>query len=321
MHRRSFLAATAALIGAPALSLTAKANDGPIRIVVGFAPGGSTDALARLVADIISKQTGRTAIVENKPGAGGRIAVDSVKSAAATGDTLLVCPQGPMTLFPHVFKDLRYKPDDFAPIARIGVSDLALCVGPAAPSKTVAEFQNWVRKHEDQATFGSAGNGTLIHFCGVAATQRLGIQMTHVPYKGIAPAMVDLVGGNIAAGFSPVTEALELHKTGRIRMLATMGAQRSSFVPDVPTLRELGFDFELQTWQALYGPAGMPASAVAKLNTVIDTELASPKGKERLINMGVEPAPMTPQQIVTLRDKESELWASVARSVNFKANS
>jgi tripartite-type tricarboxylate transporter receptor subunit TctC len=238
-----------------------------VRVIVGFAPGGSVDALARMTAEAVAAATGRTAVVENKAGAGGRLAVDLVKAAPPDGDTLLVAPQGPMTLFTHVFKQqLKYDPArDFSPITRLVTGDFALTVGPQSGTRDLASFRTWLKTAGAKATYGSPGAGTLPHFIGVHVAQKFGVDMAHVPYQGSAKSMIDLAGGNVAAAVSPVTEALELHKAGKVRIVATTGAVRSPFTPDVPTFKEQGIDLEVPLWFAVYGPAGVPAATVDRL--------------------------------------------------------
>ena len=297
----------------------AVAQSSPVKIVTGFAPGGSVDALARMTADAIGAATGRTAIVENKTGAAGRLAVDLVKSAPPDGDTLLVAPQGPMTLFQHVFKDkLKYDPaKDFSPITRLATADFALTIGPMVPAKDLAGFRAWLKTAGDKASFGSPGAGTLPHFVGISVGEKLGVPMTHVPYQGSAKTMIDLAGGQIAAAVSPVTEALELHKAGKVHIVATTGAKRSPFVPDVPTFKEAGVDLEVPLWFAVYGPAGIPAPTVDKLRKAIDAGFATPDATQRLAKLGLVAAPMTPAELEALRQRETAMWAPVVKASGF----
>ncbi len=297
----------------------AQAQPASVKVVTGFAPGGSVDALARMTADAIGAATGRTAIVENKTGAGGRLAVDLVKSAPPDGDTLLVAPQGPMTLFTHVFKDkLRYDPaKDFSPITRLATADFALTIGPLVPATDLAGFRVWLQKAGDKASFGSPGAGTLPHFVGISVGEKLGVPMTHVPYQGSARSMIDLAGGQIAAAVSPVTEALELHKAGKVHIIATTGAKRSPFVPEVPTFKEAGIDIEVPLWFALYGPAGMPEATVEKLRKAVDAAFTTPDAAQRLAKLGLVAAPLTPSELESLRQRETAMWAPIVKASGF----
>ena len=320
MDRRGFLKAHAggalvALMSAAALPAAAQATG---RVVIGFAPGGSVDALARMVAEAVQAAGGRTMIVENRTGAAGRLALEQVKAAAADGDTLLLVPQGPMTLFPHVFRNLRYDPvKDFVPVTRVAAGDFALTLGPAVPAKDVAGFREWLKTAGAKATYGSPGAGTLPHFVGVSIARQLGTPMTHVPYRGSALAMTDLAGGSIAAAVSPVTEALELHKAGRVRIVATTGAVRTTFAEGVPTLKELGFDVEVPQWFAVYAPAATPPAVVEKLRAAIHASLGTASAKERLAKLGLVPAPTRTAELVALQQRELQMWGPVVKASGF----
>jgi len=318
MNRRHLIT-HASLLALAATGLVAHAQSGTTRVITGFAPGGSVDALARLTADSLGAATGSVAIVENKTGAGGRIAADHVKASAPDGLTLLVAPQGPMTLFTHVFKDkLNYDPArDFSPITRLVTADFALTVGPMTPARDLAGFRDWLRSNSDKAAFGSPGAGTLPHFVGLTAAQKLGVPMTHVPYRGSAMTMTDLAGGNIAAAVSPVTEALALHQAGRVRIIATTGADRSPFVPEVPTFKEQGVDLVVPLWFAVYGPAGLPPATVERLRAAIDAGFATADAKERLSKLGLVAAPLAPADLEALRVRESAMWGPVVEASGF----
>jgi tripartite-type tricarboxylate transporter receptor subunit TctC len=319
MRRRDLILSASALGFAFAHHQPAQAQTGNVRVVVGFAPGGSVDALARMTAESIAAATGRVTVVENKAGAGGRLALDLVKAAAPDGDTLLVAPQGPMTLFPHVFKEkLSYNPGrDFSPITRLVTGDFALTIGPMVPAKDLAGFRAWLRTANEKATFASPGAGTLPHFVGVSVGQRLGTPMTHVPYQGSARSMIDLAGGNVAAAVSPVTEALELHKAGKVHIVATTGSTRSSFVPEVPTFKEMGIDLEVPVWFAVYGPPGMSTATVDRLRGVIDKAFATPDAEQRLSKLGLVAAPISPTDLEALRRRELAMWEPVVKASGF----
>jgi tripartite-type tricarboxylate transporter receptor subunit TctC len=300
----------------------ARAQGEPIRVLSGFAAGGSVDALARMAAEALGQGMGRPGIVENKTGAAGRIALDTVKAAPPDGSVLAVAPQGPMTLFPYVFRNLRFDPQkDFTPIAITATGDFAITTGPLTGASSVAELQAWLKANPDKASFGSPGAGTLPHFVGLRIAEALGVKMTHVPYRGSALSMNDLAGGTIAAAVSPVTEALELHKAGRVRILATASAQRTPFVDGLPTLKELGHDIDVPLWFALYGPAGMPAELVARANKLIVDAMTTPAARQRIAALGlVPPPPMSSAQIVALRDRELAMWGPIVKASGFTPN-
>jgi tripartite-type tricarboxylate transporter receptor subunit TctC len=318
MNRRQTLLAALTLPFVATPWTCALAQGAPVKLLVGFAPGGSVDALARLAADAIGTATGRTTIVENRAGAAGRLAVEQVKAAAPDGDTLLVAPQGPMTLFSHVFKALKYDAaKDFVPVTRLATGDFALTIGPAVPAQDFEGFRAWLRTAGAKAAYGSPGAGTLPHFVGVSVAQGLGTPMTHVPYRGSALAMNDLAGGAIAAAVSPVTEALELHKGGRVRIIATTGAARSPFLDGVPTLKERGIDLDMPLWFAMYAPAATPAAALDKLRAAVHAGLNTPAAKEKLARLGLVPAPSGGAELMAMQAKESAMWAQVVKASGF----
>ena len=321
MNRRQTLGAALrlGLVGAlAAAGASALAQPQPIRVVVGFAPGGSVDALARLVADALQSGLGRTAIVENRTGAAGRLAVEQVKAAPPDGSMLLLAPQGPMTLFPHVFRGLRYDPGkDFVPVTRVATGDFALTIGPMVPAKDMKGFRAWLRTAGDKASYGSPGAGTIPHFAGVSVARQIGVPMTHVPYRGSALSMNDLAGGTIAAAISPVTEAMELHKAGRVTIIATTGSVRSPFVAGVPTLKELGIDVDVPLWFAVYAPAATPTETLDKLRQAIHAALATPAAKQRLAQIGLVPAPSGSAELLVIQRRELDMWGPVVQASGF----
>ncbi len=300
-------------------SAALRAQTTSARVLVGFAPGGSVDALARMVAEALQAGPGgRTAVVENRTGAAGRLAVEQVKAAAPDGDTLLVAPHGPMTLFPHVFRGLRFDPvRDFVPVTRLAAGDYALTIGPLVPAKDLQGFTQWLKTAGAQANFGSPGAGTLPHLLGVSIARALGQPMTHVPYRGSALSLNDLAGGALAATVSPVTEALELHKAGRVRIIATTGSTRSVFVDGVPTFKEAGIDLELPLWFALYAPAATPAAALDRIRGAVHGMLATPGAKERLAKLGLVPAPSSTAELQAQQARETAMWGPVVKASGF----
>ena len=321
MKRRQALAVALRPVIGLALATTgaaAWAQAQQIKVVVGFAPGGSVDALARLVAEALQTGMGRTAIVENRTGAAGRLAVEQVKASPPDGSMLLLAPQGPMTLFPHVFRSLRYDPGkDFVPVTRVASGDFALTIGPLVPAKDMKGFRAWLATAGDKANYGSPGAGTIPHFVGVAFARQAGVPMTHVPYRGSALSMNDLAGGQIAMAVSPVTEALELHKAGRVTIVATTGGQRSTFVDGVPTLKEAGVDLEVPLWFAVYAPAATPAALVDQMRQAIHAKLATPEAKAQLARLGLVPSPSGSAELLVVQRRESDMWAPVVQASGF----
>jgi tripartite-type tricarboxylate transporter receptor subunit TctC len=319
MHRRSALSVlTASIASALRPGLAAAQTGSPVKIVVGFAPGGSVDALARQVAETLQTTLGRTAIVENRTGAAGRLAIEQVKASGADGDTLVLVPHGPVTLFPHVFKNLKFDMEkDFVPVTRVAAGDYALTIGPAVPAKDMAGFVAWLKTAGDKASYGSPGAGTLPHLLGVTVARAIGAPMTHVPYRGSAPAMTDLAGGVLSAVLSPVTEALPLHNAGKVRIIATAGATRSPFLQGVPTLKESGIEVDVPLWFGLYAPAATPAATVVRLRTAVQQALSAPEATQKMKLLGLVPAPSQPQEQLALQRAETQMWERAVKQSGF----
>lgn len=316
MHQTCWLRLLFAVLAA--LSFTVQAQPKNIKVVVGFAPGGSVDALARLTGEALHAELKSTVIVENKPGAAGRLAVDYVKTSTPDGSTLLLAPQGPITMFPYVFKKLNYDPNrDFIPVTRIATGDFALAVGPLAPVKNLNEFREWLKTAGPKASFGSPGSGTVPHFVGIAVAKALGTPMTHVPYRGSALSITDLAGGSIAATISPLTEAMELHKAGRIRILATTGSTRTPFLPGIPTFKEMGMDVDAPLWFGLYAPATTPSAVVDAMRAALQKSLKTADAKERMSKLGLTPALTNSAEQLVLQRREAEMWEPVIKASGF----
>lgn len=317
MHRRQF---SKALWGLSVASLGAQvqAQSQSVKLLVGFAAGGSVDLTARALADALKDSLGRTVIVENRPGAAGRLVLEAVKQAKPDGDTLMLVPHGPMTLFPWIHRNLRYDPSkDFTPLGRVCVVDYALTTGPATPAKTIAEYLQWARDPKNKASFGSPGAGTIPHFIGQGFTQRTQTDIVHVPYKGSALTMVDLMGGNVSLGVSPLADAIEHHRNGKVRILATTGSQRSTSLKDVPTLREVGIDLVVDGWYGVYAPAGLPEAQLQALSKAL--ELAVMKQEEFFLKNAMRAAPLRPEALAQLQRTEMAQWEPWVKASGFRA--
>lgn len=315
MDRRIFLGATGLALGS--LAPWARAQTTPTRIMVGFAAGGSADTAARLLAQRLGAALDHPVIVENRTGASGRLAVEATKTARPDGNTLMFVPHGPMTLFPYIYKSLRFDPSkDFTPIGRVCTFDFALSTGPATPAKTVAEYVTWARDKANNASFGSPGAGTVPHFIGEGFAQRAGLALTHVPYRGAAPSIMDLIAGTVSLVVSPLADAIEYHKAGKIRVLATAGEQRTDMLAGIPTLKESGIDLAVDGWYGLYGPAGMAPELTQSLNKALVA--ATGQMREQLFKNALRAAATSPEQLAQLQRKESALWASLVKSSGFK---
>jgi tripartite-type tricarboxylate transporter receptor subunit TctC len=310
-------------IGATALSaaLPAFAQAAPVKILVGFPPGGSADATARLIADKISASMGAPVVVENRPGAGGRIAAQAVKDAAPDGNTLMIAPLAVMVVQPIVFKNVKYDTTrDFTAIGNAAIFPLALAVGPATPAKTLPELITWLRNNPSQANYGSPAAGSLPHFLGEMLGQATGLKMQHIPYQGGAPLMTALLGSQLAVGIDTPAEFAENHRAGKLRILALSGAQRSPQFPDVPTFREAGIALEASAWFGIFGPAGMQAARTEALSGALAGALRQPDVVARLASLGLLAAPESAAEMASRLTADKARWEPVIRSTGFQAD-
>jgi tripartite-type tricarboxylate transporter receptor subunit TctC len=266
-----------------------QAQDKPaLKIVVGFPPGGSADTLARLMAEGM-REDFSTVTVDNKTGAGGRIALNFVKAAKPDGQTVIVLPSGPMVLFPHVYKKLDYDAvKDFTPVSQLARFQFGVVSGPASHVKTMAEMIAQSRTDPNNASYGTAGSGTLPHFMGVMLEQAAGISLNHVPFQDGSPANNALLGGHIGYKFDVVSETAELHRTQKVRIIAVTGANRDPQVPEVPTLKEAGIPMEATAWFAMYGPAHMKPEVLQRLEKSAMKAMNHPAMRERMLKLGYE---------------------------------
>jgi tripartite-type tricarboxylate transporter receptor subunit TctC len=279
-----------------------------LKILVGFPPGGSADVMGRLVADAL-RQDFSTIVVENKPGAGGRIALAAVKAAKPDGQTVIVLPSGPMVLFPHVYKKLDYDAvKDFTPISLIGHFQFSVVSGPATQVKSVQEMISKSKSDPGTASYGTPGLGTLPHFMGVMMEQAAGISLNHVPFQGGGPANNALLGGHIGYKFDVVSETAELHRSGKVRILAVTGNKRDTQVPEVPTLKESGVPMEATAWFAMYGPAQLPPDTLKRLESAMVRAIQQPQVRERLIQLGYDPVGSTSAELAAAQRADLARW-------------
>jgi tripartite-type tricarboxylate transporter receptor subunit TctC len=295
----------------------------PVHLIVGFPAGGGTDVIARIVAEKIKGTYAATAIVENRPGAAARIAIDYVKNAEPDGSIILFTPDFPMTVYPHSFKTLNYDPlKHFIPVSPAAKSALTYCIGPAVPQhvRTLADFLEWCRSNPNNATFATTAAGGTPHFTGVMLAEAARVSMTPVHYKGGAPALQDLIGGHVTSSINPISETLPFAKSGSIRILAVSGPRRSSFLPDVPTIREAGYDVTVEAWLGAFVPAKTPVDIVKALNTALRDTVRSPDTIEKLATFGNEPAYQSPEEFSATIQAELARWAPVVRASGFSAD-
>lgn len=317
LARRSLLAGLATLPAA------AQAQDAPLRaplrIVFSFAAGGAGDAVARLLAEQLQARLGRPAIVENRTGAGGRIGAQAVKAAAPDGNTLLFAAAGQMVLQPLTEASLGYDPvADFRPVTQVLRFGQVLAVGPENPSRSVADLVAWFRADPTRRSFGSPGIGLGAHFAGLEFGRLAGVPLEHVAYRGTAAAMPDLQAGRIGMFVASLGEFREHHRAGRVRILASTDAVRSAAMPEIPTLREAGYDILAPGWFALYAPARTPDAVIARLAAVTDEAIAAGPLRARIEALGFEPSGTGPAALAALQRAEFAQWTAVVRASGFQ---
>jgi len=296
------------LISCSLLALVHAQDKPALKIVVGFPPGGSADELARLVADGM-REDFSSVTVDNKTGAGGRIALSFVKAAKPDGQTVIVLPSGPMVLFPHVYKKLDYDAvKDFTPVSQLARFQFGVVSGPASNVKTVAEMISKARTDPSTASYGTPGQGTLPHFMGVMLEQAAGISLNHVPFQGGAPANNALLGGHIGYKFDVVSETAELHRNQKVRIIAVTGSQRDPQVPEVPTLKEAGIAMEATAWFAMYGPAHMKPEVLQRLEKSAMKAMSDPAMRERMLKLGYEPIGSNAAQLAAAQQADLKRW-------------
>jgi tripartite-type tricarboxylate transporter receptor subunit TctC len=316
LPRRKFLHFAAGAAALPALSRFAWAQAypaRPVRIIVPVAPGGALDIIARMMGQWLSDRLGQSFVIENRPGGATNIGVEAVVHAPADGYTLLLVPgsvTANATLFPKLnFNFIR----DIAPVAMISQLPLVMEVNLSVPAKTVPEFIAWAKANRGKVSMASGGTGSTSHIGGELLKLRTGIEMQHVPYRGGAPAVTDLLGGQVQVYFSPLPESIETIRAGKLRALAVTTATRSAALPDVPTIGESVPGFEASTWQGIGAPKNTPAEIVERLNREINAALADPTIKSRLADLGSMPTPMSPGDFQNYIADETEKWGKVIR--------
>lgn len=304
------------------LSVEASAQEGPVRILVGFPAGGESDVVARLLAEGLREGLGVPVIVENKPGGSGTVAAEALKNAAPDGNTLMVSPMAVTVFAPFTHDRLRYDPArHLAPVSLVANFQMALAVGPGSRARTLAEYLELSRADPSQAIYGVPLAGGPTHFLGVMLARATGLALTAVPYKGSAPFVNDLIGGQIPAGITVVSQLVKHQDAGRIRMLATTGTHRSPLSPDVPTFRELGFSSIVGSgWQAVHTTAGTPQARIEHLSSLIARTVRSARVSSQLIALGLEPVGSTPEELRARIAEDTSRWAPAITASGFRAD-
>jgi tripartite-type tricarboxylate transporter receptor subunit TctC len=295
----------------------------PVRVIVGFPAGGGTDVIARILAERLRGAYAATVIVENKPGGAARVAIDAIKNAEPDGSEILFTPDFPITIYPHSFRSLSYDPlRDLVPVAPAASGSLTYNVGPAVPERvaSLAQFVEWCKANPDKAIYGTTAAGGTPHFVGVMFAAAAGLKMTPVHYRGGAPALQDLVGGHIPASVNPMSEALPLANSGRLRILAVSSTRRSKFLPNVPTIREAGYDVGVDTWLGAFLPAKAPPEIVRALSAAIAEAVKSPEMIDNLAKFGSEPRFQSPDEFAATVKADIERWGPVVKASGFVAD-
>jgi tripartite-type tricarboxylate transporter receptor subunit TctC len=316
LPRRRFLHLAAGAAALPAVSRIARAQaypTRPVRIIVGFAPGGALDIVARLIGQWLSERLGQQFVIDNRPGAGGNIATEAVVRAPADGYTLLLVGV-PNAIHATLYDRLNFNfIRDIAPVASIIRGTYVMVVNPSVPAKTVPEFIAYAKANPGRLSFGSAGIGSPNHVAGELFKIMAGVNLVHVPYRGIAPALVDLLSGQVQVTFASMPSSIEYIRAGKLRALAVTTATRSEVLPDVPTVGEFVPGYEASAWYGLGAPKATPAEIVDKLNKDINAALADPKMKARLADLGGTPLLGSSADFGKLIAEETEKWAKVVK--------
>ena len=322
LSRRHFIESTSAAallasIGQPAWAQVLDSTN----IVAGFAPGGTADTVSRRVADKLQPGYARSAVVENKTGAGGQIAVSFVKTAAPDGSTMLLTPMSMLGIYPHTYKKLQYDPvADLTPVSGAALFDYGFAVGPMVPAsvQTVPEFLAWCKANPGQANFGSPAAGSSPHFIGALLGKAGNVDLRHVAFRGTQPAVLDMIGGQIAAVSGPSGEFAQQVAAGKCRLLSTSGLKRGKYTPNTPTLQEQGFkDMAFTEWFGFFLPAKASPDVVTRLNAGIRAALASQDVIDGLASLYLEPLPTSPAQLAGMLKTDTDLRRPLVKAVGF----
>lgn len=315
------LAATAAMPCAATAEDVAAYPSKPLRLLVPFPPGGAADVFARFIGDRLTQSWKQAVIVENRPGGGGVVATQVAAKAPADGYSLLVVTVG-HAVNPHIQSKLPYDTlKDLQPVARIASLPSVLVVNNAVPARNVAELVALARQRQGRLTYASSGNATTSHVAGALFTSQAGVEVMHVPYKGSAPAITDLIGGQVDMMIDPLVSSGPHIQSGKLRALAVSTAQRSPLVPDLPTLAEAGVPgYDFSSWFILLAPAGVPQPVVNKLNAEIQRILAQPETREKFVQLGAEPGRGTPAELQAFLVSEVKRYADVAKAAGMKVD-
>ena len=293
------------------------------RIISGFPAGGTADALARRAGDHMRGKYAASMVVDNKPGAGGQIGILNLRDSPADGTSLLITPSSMLSIYPYTYPKLRYTLDDVAPVSLGALFDHGLAVGPGVPDsvRTLADLLDWMRANPGSANYGSPGAGSMPHMVGVLLGQFTQIDMRHVPYRGTVPGVQDLLGGQIPAFWGPIGDYLQHSKGGKLRVLAIAGARRSPFLPQVPTLVELGHPLKVSEWYGFFLPGKATHHAIQRASDALRVALSQPEVVEYGKQYGLEVKPSTAAQLAQMLKADADQWRGLIKQTGFTAES
>ena len=327
MIRRAFTNAAFAALAALGGVMTAQAAEDdypnrPVKIIVPFAPGGSTDVVARILAEKLAVELKQSFIVDNRPGASGNIGADAVAKSPADGYTLLMGTTGVLSINGHLYKNLAFDPEkDFAPVSYTSLITNILVVNPDVPARTVPELIRLAKSKPGALTFASSGAGSSTHLSGELFKSMTGIDILHVPYRGSSQALIDLIGGQVTMLFDNAPSAIPFIQQGKLRALAVTSTKRLPNLPDIPTIEESGVKgYESLSWSGILAPAATPRPIIAKLNAAIERILAMDDVKQRFATLGVEPVGGAPEAFARHVRAESDKWGKVIKTANITIN-
>lgn len=317
--RRRLLTAAAATLALPAFAQSG-GNGSPIRILVGFPPGGGTDAIARTLADKLKDSLGQPVVVDNRAGAGGQIAAQALKAAPADGHTLFLSHDHTISILPLVTRNPGFEPArDFVPVAGFATFVNALALSGGTPAKTMPEYVNWVKSQGGRGNVGVPAPASVPEFAVKVIGQKYGLDLQAAPYRGSAPMMADMLGNQIGAGVGSIPDFIENHKAGKIRVVAVMGNSRQAAVPDAPTFAELGLaGFEDVPYYGLFAPAGTPQAAIDRMGDALSKVVALPDVRERLTGMGLTVGYLPQAQLASRERAYTQAWAKIIKASGFQ---
>jgi tripartite-type tricarboxylate transporter receptor subunit TctC len=322
MKRRTILAAagmTAVLVAAAMIApAQAQIGEQPIRVIFPFSAGASGDALSRLIAEKMRIALKRPVIVEDRTGAAGRIGTELVATAAPDGNTLLIVPIAPISIYPLVYKNLKYNPlTQLTPVAQLGTFEFGLAVAENLPVKTVKELVAWAKANPTKANYGIPAAGSLPHFLGAMFGQATGTDLRAVSYRGSAAALADVVAGHLPMIFTTISDIVPMAKAGRVRVLATSGKERSEYLPDVPTFTQAGYKLVASGWYGMFAPAKTPPEIIARYNKIVVDAIHSPEIKAKLNSFGLHPTGTSAAELGAIVKDDMAAWAPAVKASGF----